>query len=75
MHSRLMGPWEPEGRKPDGEVPGNGPHGNGQPERWAPGGRGGNLEAPNRGIRGWRDEERSTVPPLRRDGGPVPRYC
>ena len=73
IHSRLTGPWEPEGRKPDGDVPGIGPHGNGQAERWSPGGRGSNLEPPIRGIRGWRDEERSNIPPVRRDGAVIPR--
>lgn len=78
MHSALMGPWEPEAsRKPDAEDPTRRTsreiQGNGSADRWGPGGRGSSLEPPNRGQRGWRDEERANVPPVRRDGPPVPR--
>ena len=81
VHSALMGPWEPEtGRKPEldeaARRPGReGPHGNGHTDRWGAGGRGTPLDHSNRGQRGWRDEERSSALPGRRDGPPGPRYA
>ena len=82
MHSALMGPWEPDAsRKPESEDATRRPaQGNGNADRWGPAGRGSNQEPPNpkRGQRCWRDEERSSVPPVRREGPgpgpPVPKY-
>ena len=80
MHSALMGPWEPDAsRKPEPEDATRRPaQVNGNADRWGPAGRGSNQEPLNsiRSQRGWRDEERSSVPPVRRDvpGPPVPKY-
>ena len=82
VHSALMGPWEPDAsRKPDTEDATRrtvrDTQGIGNTDRWGLGGRGSNVEPvnSNRGQRGWRDEERSSVLPVRREGPgpPVPR--